>query len=89
MRFVTAPDLREYAQNERFRERLGAVCNRTISVNLAVPNPVGAVCNRTIGVNLVVFRGIFKMFQCGVPACPAFNAALVLESPFYFLKSLP
>ena len=29
MRFVTAPELMEYAQNERFRERLGAVTNRT------------------------------------------------------------
>ncbi len=26
---------------------VGAVWNRTISVNLGVPNPVGAVCNRT------------------------------------------
>ena len=26
---VTAPELMEYAQNERFRERLGAVTNRT------------------------------------------------------------
>ena len=34
MRFLTAPELREYAQNERFRERLGAVTNRTIGVNL-------------------------------------------------------
>ena len=34
MRFETAPDLMEYAQNERFRERLGAVTNRTIGVNL-------------------------------------------------------
>ena len=34
MRFVTAPALMEYAQNERFRERLGAVTNRTIGVNL-------------------------------------------------------
>ena len=23
----------------------------------------------TIGVNLVIFRGIFKMFQCSVSAC--------------------
>ena len=26
---------------------VGSVCNRTISVNLGVPNPVGSVCNRT------------------------------------------
>ena len=26
----------EYAQNERFRERLGAVTNRTIGVNLVI-----------------------------------------------------
>ncbi len=43
----------------------------------------------TIGVNLVIFRGIFKMFQCSVSACLSLNAALVLESPFYFHKSLP
>ena len=29
VRFVTAPALREYAQNKRFRERHGAVTNRT------------------------------------------------------------
>ena len=29
MRFVTAPDLREYASDNHFRERLGAVTNRT------------------------------------------------------------
>ena len=34
MRFGTALELMEYAQNERFRERLGAVWNRTLCVNL-------------------------------------------------------
>ena len=38
VRFQTAPTgLMEYALDNHFRERLGAVSNRTIGVNLAKP----------------------------------------------------
>ena len=37
VRLQTAPELVEYASDNRFRERLGAVTNRTIGVNLTTP----------------------------------------------------
>ena len=48
VRLETAPELVEYVQDNRFRERLGAVPNRTYRPwRTAKLTPMGAVPNRT------------------------------------------